>query len=220
MLRCYLKQGTPIESTTAYDGKGKPNGMRYLVQLGQSKTDRVSFEGGLPYIWDVEISELFSKRLCAELEEMTEQLSLQADLPNGCHREDGFYQVGAATARVLNRDAPSGKKWSGVLVLAPTLQAMKQMWQALLDGSVRPVRPLFNKEQQGPSYIELVAMLAVLRPKLKEAMLKLSDAESTLIHLSAVVRSCSDVLAQQRSEIDRAIAERDDAMRQLAALQG
>ncbi len=149
------------------------------------------------------------------MEQVVEYITAHLHLPVECwqNRETGHYAYAGSVAMVRGESNLAYFEGS-------RLEDIRDLWQALLDGTIRPERPLFNKVQDGLSYSELTTAVAELTPQLKQAMLQLGEAESTLIHLRAVVRSCSDALAQQRSEIDRAIAERDDAMRQLAALQG
>ncbi len=149
------------------------------------------------------------------MKQVVEGITAHLHLPVECwkNRKSGHYGYAGAAA-VVREDS------NLVYFISSGLEDIKDLWQALLDGSIQPERPLYHKKQQGPNYSELTATVAEMTPQLKRAMLQLGEAESTLIHLRAVVRSCSDVLAQQRSEVDRAIAERDDATRQLAALQG
>lgn len=133
-------------------------------------------------------------------------LTLQLKLPVECwqHRDDGFYQLGSATAWV-------NEESTMVNMEAANLADLKAIWQALLDGTIRPERPLYIKEQQGPSYSELSAKVAEMTPQLRAAMIRLGELESVVIHLTAVARSSGDVLEVQRHEIARLRTARDAA---------
>lgn len=221
----YLKPSISVRNRMVASGKN--NHLRSYATIGQAELE-VSHNASGTYFYSGEFS--FDKNPCQgnpslELAEATEHLTYSNSLPDGCLREVGIYSLGNVSAQLIERGEQQGKRRNEVFVTAPNFKSLQQLWQALLDGSIRPERPLFSKGQQGPSYNELATAVAEMTPQLRRATSLLSEAESWNIHLKTVVQSCNSALQGQTRTIATlqgalAVAEnqRQQAARQIDEL--
>ncbi len=195
MLRRYLKEGLDIkrEFKHGFDGNRE---VGYWCHLSPERTISVVIAQNGEFWAHADELMLDGITDSAYLADATSRFTLIERLPDGCQREEGLYAHATAHARVKRE-----RNQLEVFAAASTLQAVKEIWQALLDGSIRPERPLFNQEQQGPSYSKLAVAVADMLPKLRQATDLLSRAEGINIHLNAVVKSCSQALQGQTETI-------------------